>query len=528
VASEPIRRRIAVKGTGRRTIAGRGSAEVASLDDRPLSIAPSRDGKRIIVALPYEVWILGAATLEVERTIELPSPHPSVFEADEGMLWIGGSHLHRANLFAASATKVGTKLGGFVDHVCLPAPHLLCGVGTQGEVLFDLDKEEVVHRRKSGEHEVHAAVASADGRAVYADGAPHVWVIDPDHASGYMKLKLKATSAVEVPAEGIVTLGTTPGGRVLLGARDGAIGWTNRALRIQGERFPRAEPGLRAPLSIAGDDRFIYVLRPAGILQRFLFEPPKDEPEPGADPHAEPPPEAEECRLPRVATCIAIDHEGRLLLAGPHSDDQLGRLWREDPSALSWAPLKLGTRRLVEAAPPAAEPASKVPSFVATKSKISGSPLSEIKVDDVLAGTPEFWVTRAQGGTLPERPVDVRPAADVLPADALVLPAMIRVHEGTARPALLVWPGVVDDDRPRPPVQWLTWGDDPRGWIPLDTPSLRQQGWSRRGVFPLQIALAATPPEVAGHRAPIPARWVDPELFGALGRECKKLLKVLW
>ena len=184
VTSEPMRRRVAVKGTGRRTIAGRGSSDVASLDDRPLFVAPSKDGKRIIVVLPYELWILGASTLEVERTIELPSPHPSVFEAEEGTLWIGGSHLHRANLFSAAATKVGTKLGGFVDHVCLPAPHLLCGVGTQGEVLFDLDKEDVVHRRKASEHEVYAAVASADGRAVFADGAPHVWVIDPDHASG--------------------------------------------------------------------------------------------------------------------------------------------------------------------------------------------------------------------------------------------------------------------------------------------------------------------------------------------------------
>lgn len=527
MTDEPMRRRVAVKGTGRRTIAGRGSADVAPLDDRPLSIAPSRDGKRIIVALPYELWILSAATLEVERTIELPSPHPSVFEADEGMLWIGGSHLHRAHVFAATATKVGTKLGGFVDHVCLAAPHLLCGVGTQGEVLFDLDKEEVVHRRKSGEHEVYAAVASADGRAVFADGAPHVWVIDPDHASGYMKLKLKATSAVDVPAEGIVALGTTQGGRVLLAARDGAIAWTNRALRIQGERMPRGEPGLRAPLSIAGDDHWAYVLRPAGILQRFMFDPPKDEPEPGAAPDAAPPPEAEECRLPRVATCLALDHDGRLLLAGPHSDDQLGRLWREDPSALAWEPLRLGARRLVEQ-PPATEPASKAPSFVATRSKITGSPISEIKVDDVLGGEPAFWVTRAQGGALPERPVDVRPEAEVLPADAIVLPAMIRVHEGTARPALLVWPGVADDDRPRPALHWLAWGDDPRGWIPLDTPSLRHQGWSRRGVFPLQIALPRPPPQVAGHRAPIPARWVDPELFGALGRECKKLLKVLW
>lgn len=517
-------RRVAVKGTGRRTIAGRGSADVATLDDRPLSITVSRDGKRLVVVLPYEVWIVGAASLDVERTIELPSPHPSVFEADEGVLWIGGSHLHRANLFAATATKVGTKLGGFVDHVCQARPRLLCGVGIQGEVLWDLDKEEVVHRRKASEHEVYSAVASADGRAVYADGTPQAWVIDPDHASGYMKLRLKATSTHDVPAEGIVALACSPGGRVLLAARDGAVAWTNRALRLQAERFPRLDSGLRAPVAIASDDRWAYVLRPAGILQRILVEAPEPEPDAAAD--AEPWPEAQSCRLPRVATCMAIDPDGKLLLAGPHSDDQLGRLWREDPAQLLWEPVRLGTRSLVEA-PPETE-ANKVPSFVPTRSKISGPPLAEIKVDDVLAAEPGFWVMRTHGGTLPERPVDLRPASEVLPADALVLPAMIRVHEGTARPALLVWPGVADDDRPYPPLQWLTWGDEPRGWIPLETPALRQQGWARRSVFPLQIALPRAAPEVAGRRAPLPARWVDAELFGALGRECKKLLKVLW
>ena len=31
-----------------------------------------------------------------------------------------------------------------------------------------------------------------------------------------------------------------------------------------------------------------------------------------------------------------------------------------------------------------------------------------------------------------------------------------------------------------------------------------------------------------GHRTPLPSRWVDAELFAALGRECKKLLKVIW
>ena len=105
---------------------------------------------------------------------------------------------------------------------------------------------------------------------------------------------------------------------------------------------------------------------------------------------------------------------------------------------------------------------------------------------------------------------------------------MIRLHEGTARPALLLWPGVADDEREPQSPQWLTWGDEPRGWMPLRTPDIRAQGWSRRDVFPMQIALPRAVPELAGHRAPLPDRWVDAELFAALGRECKKLLKVLW
>jgi hypothetical protein len=62
----------------------------------------------------------------------------------------------------------------------------------------------------------------------------------------------------------------------------------------------------------------------------------------------------------------------------------------------------------------------------------------------------------------------------------------------------------------------------------LSTPSIRKQGWSRREVFPLEVALRGDPPAVAGHRPALPRRWHDPELFAALAKECKKLLKVLW
>ena len=368
-------------------------------------------------------------------------------------------------------------------------------------------------------------MASADGRAVFVDGTAHAWVVDPDHASGYMKLGLKGTSPVEVPAEGLVALGLTPSGRVLLAARDGAIGWTNRALRIEAERVPKMEAGLRRPLAIAGDDRWAYVLRPAGILQRFLIEQPEAEPDAKEEP--EPLPQAQTCKLPRRATCLALDGSGHLVLAGPKSDDQLGQLWRADPAELTWQELRLSRRALAEEPPEQDKGTKGSPSFVATRTKVSGEPLSTIKVDDVLAGGTGVWVTR-DWGNLPDRPFTTVEAGDVLGADALVLPAMIRLHEGTARPALIVWPGVADEHRPKLPLRFLTWGDEPREWIELNTPAIRAQGWTRREVFPLQFALPQAPPQVAGRRPKIPERWVDPELFAALGRECKKLLKVLW
>lgn len=524
---------------GRRTVAGRSTAPVVNLDDHPLALAVSRDGKRVLVTLPYDIWIASAHTLEVERTIPLESPRPSVFEGEEGVLWIGGQHLHRSTLLSTTATKHGSKLGGFVDHVCQLRSRLLCGAGPSGEVLWDVVKEDVVHRRKVAEHTVLALVPTADGRVVWAGGESHAWVIDPDHPSGYTKLKLKHTSpdAASMASEAIVALGITPDGGCVLAARDGAVAWTNRGLRLVAERHLRGDGTSQRPLAIACDAQHVYVLRPAGVLHRFLLAQPRPEPTKdaakkggpkGKEPEPELLPEAEQCRLRRLATCIAIGDDGQLVLAGPHADDQLGRLWREDPTALTWEPLPLGQRTLVEPEPPAPEGEVKVvPSFVATRSKPSGEPITAIKVDDVLAGAPALWVTRPSG-TLLERPAHPVAEADVLPGDAVILPAMVRLHEGTARPALLLWPGVADDDREPQGPQWLVWGDRPRGWMLLRTPEIRAQGWSRRDVFPLQIALPREPPPLPGHRAPLPSRWVDAELFVALGRECKKLLKVLW
>ncbi len=514
-------RRVVTKGSGRRTVvAAENSPEVVDLDDRPLSLRRSHDGKRVVVCLPYEAWVINLGSLVIEKTIELNVARPTVFEAaEEGVLWFGGSHLHRGTLFSGAATKIGTKLGGVVDHVCLVRPRLLCGVGSVGEVLWDTEKEEEVHRRKASERDVHALAASADGRAVFSDGSPHVWVVDPDHPSGYMKLKFKHTSAVDLEQEGIVAVNVSASGRCLLGARDGGVAWTSRALRVVEERFVE-ESSARPPVALDADDDWVYVLRTGGVLDRFALLRDDDDERPPA----------QTLRLQRPASCMTIAAPGRLVLAGPQSDDQLGRLWTVDVESLEWGPLRLRKRTLVESdASTSAEGKPKRPDFTQVRSKVSGSPLSSISVDSVIAASPGFWVTKDTGSML-ERPADTLDVASVLPADTLVLPAMFRLREGTARPGLVLWPGAPKGRRGNTQLltQFLTWGDEPREWVVLDTPSIREQGWSRRDVFPLQVALRGPVPDVPGRRPRLPSRWSDSEQFDALVKECKKLLKVLW
>jgi hypothetical protein len=148
-------------------------------------------------------------------------------------------------------------------------------------------------------------------------------------------------------------------------------------------------------------------------------------------------------------------------------------------------------------------------------------------VDDVIAAENPYWVTHGHGNLL-DRPVAHAAAVEARPADALLLPAMARLAEGTARPALLLWSGTAEQGQEPPAHDWLVWGDRPRGWMPLHTPAIRDQGWSRRQVFPLETALASAPPDVSGVRRTIPEPWIDRERFDSLARECKKLLKVLW
>jgi hypothetical protein len=516
--------------------------------------------------------VLDARDLSRQRSFELRAEHPSVAEDLDGVLWIGGAHLHKANALTGGLEKFGSKLGGVVDRVVVLRPGLLVGVGATGEMLWNVGDrtssdatqregtEEPGYRRKSPEREVHALVATPDERAVYADGSSAAWLVDPAHLQGYGQLRFKQTSPSPVPGEGIVALAITSKGRLVLGARDGGIAWTQPDLRLVEERFPLLDPKDARPLAIVGDDTWIYVLRPRGLLQRFLVVPPKPKREddetarrralsnvnvvrggrlgnldarrdkPADEPP--PPPPAQQVRLPRSAEAMTllVDEQGRqrLVLAGAHADGQLGRVWQTTIDELAWTEAPLGKRELVARDPDAATP--RAPDFTQVRSKIDGGKLSEIRVDDVVSGDVPFFVTHGHGSLL-ERPVTRKPMAEVLPGDALVIPAMLRLGEGTARPALYVWPA-----SPRPSSEvnelpqptWLVWGDNPRGWMILDTPSIRAQKWSRSQLFPMQIALASDGAGAPGHRVALPERWLDRELFLALARECKKALVVVW
>src|SRR5690606_7996982 len=128
---------------------------------------------------------------------------------------------------------------------------------------------------------------------------------------GYMKLKLKSTSIGEEEREAITVVGLTRTGANIIAARDGALGWTNRAVRVVHECYLAGASGDVSPLAVDGDEQWVYVLRPSGVLHRFLVAAPP--PTPGSK---EPPPtlpEAQSVQLERVPTCLALtsDEIGR-------------------------------------------------------------------------------------------------------------------------------------------------------------------------------------------------------------------------
>ena len=514
----------------------------------------TRDEKRLVVAMPHTVAVFERVdgSLREGQTIELTDDAPRVTEDEEQRLWIGGSHLHRGGLFSDKVEKFGSKLGGYVEHVALLRPGLLCGVGGQGEVLLDLESQAVLHRRRAREGHACSVAATADERAIFADGGPSAWVIDPAHPAGYTQLRFERASEHAPSEEGIVLVAVDHKGRALLAARDGAVAWTTSSLRRDGEAFSELAATERLPLALTADDHWMYVLRPRGRLQRISIAPLPDDGEEVAKPNSAKPnpakrdrrgngpksapephqPRLQELRLPREATTMAILRapEGdNLVFGGPQNDGFLGRLWTtpiEGEDALAWEDAPL-TQRPLREAPPATD---ATPNFAQVRHRLDEAQrrLGEIEVDDVLSGDTSHWVTAAQGSNLLERPITGIPVEEVLGGDTLLLPALIRAREGTVRPALVLWPGVPEDrDREAKPLRWLVWGDDPRGWMPLTTPEIRRQRWTRRDIFPLQACLARCP-EVPGRRAKIPSRWIDAEQYEALARECKKLLKVVW
>lgn len=524
----PTTRRRQSGGT-RRTIVGEKRRDVLALDDVACAIYPSRDLKRLIVSLPHEVWLVARKDLSVQRRIPVPIAQPSVAEDLSGQLWFGGGLLYAGSSWGDQISKLGTKLSGFVDRVCLLRPGLLCGVGAAGQVLWDLESGTEAHRRKASEGDVTSLVATADERAVFTNGKSHAWMIDPNHPTGYAQLRLKETSPAAQRAEIIDRVGLTSTGRVLLAARDGATGVTHADLRIDASWFPQGDIAALRPLAVGGDAHFAYVLRPHGRVQRFCYAaPPQEDGSPGAL-DAFPPAETE---LNQAAStfCVIADpetHETSLVFCGPRAHGQLGTLWIANPSTLDWQPLKLGARQLVETPPET--PTVAAPSFTATRNKIDGAPLASLSVDALLRPSMEVMLTTPKG-TLHDRPHMPVAGRSLLPADTLLLPAMFRLKEGTARPGMIVWSGVVDDsEAPTPPLQFITWGNDPAtGWIELTTPAIRAQRWSRAEVFPLQVAISRLPEAAPGRRAKIPRAWHDEALFSALARECQKAMKVLW
>ena len=518
----------------RRTVAGRSKDSGITLDDAPFSILPMRDQKRLLVCLPHDLWIIrvDGAELSYAQNIELDAPAPSVSEAEKGELWIGGKHLRRGSAFDLSVSKFGSKLGGYVDDVALLRPGLLCGVGHQGEVLLDLERGEVLHRRKAKGSRARSVCASADERAIFTDESSSAWVIDPAHPGGYTKLRFEGTHSADLPEEAIVRVSVDHKGRCLLAAKDGAVAWTTASLRRAGECWNKLPAAECEPLSIASDDDWLYVLRPRGRFQRFNLRrdlPPKKGKGRKPDEDEAPPlPAAQECRLERAATCMAIlrQEEGsRVVFGGAQSQGMLGRLWTTSAEQLEWHELKLGDRPEREA-PDSNHPA---PNFEKIRNKLpeDAKSLAQVDVDEVVGGLRGYWVVQSSG-TLLERPVAPMPLDELLPGDALLLPAMLRPKQGTARPGLLLWPGLPNDRDGDPPAAlWLCWGDDPRGWMPMLTPEIRAQRWKRSDLFPMQVAIRKLP-DAPGRRERLPKNWVDPELFEALAKECKKLLKVLW
>lgn len=533
-------------GGGQRRIiasnAKRGPHELL-LDDRPLALISSRDQKWVYAIVPYAICVLDFELRRVERVIELPHPKPSLWEDQDHQLWIGGHHLYIAHAFSGKAQKVGSKLAGWVDQIIgLDEEGLLFGVGSQGEILLERDTRKERFRRSAHHNGPFDLCALQDTRPLFCHGQRGAHIVDIHHLDGYTQLRLKDQDDWENPRQALSKCYRAPDchpERVFLAAQDGAVAWTGPGLRLDASLY-LAEPGpAPQPLALFADPRWLYVLRERGELCRYLLAPPKLKNK-SKDPWSkgrvakDPLPRAQRCRLGKIATTM----NGRWEPAAPDSEDdaprtelrfgaakgQLGIVWSLKPESLEWENLTLGERLHSEA------PVQSAPNFVATRHRFEGPRIQDfLEVDTLLNDAQGIWVSGSGSNSVLDRSIRSIAPCELMPQDSLVLAAMFRFAQGTARPGWVYWSAKGE----QPSIRYFVWGDEPRQWIELITPELRRQKWERRSVFPMQVALSATGLEELSQQKDsrydkLPSRWQDRELFAALAKECRKLLRVLW
>ncbi len=504
-------RRSPATTTRRRKIvrAGRGKRALA-LEDAPLRVAQASDPSRLWVVRPYEIDVVLAAERTVERTIPVASARPWVCETDGGGLWVGGRHLHHGSLFSTELHKVGAGLRGLVDVIALARPSLLVGAGALGDAMVDTEDAEVTFRRKEVRPGgVLGIAAGADGRAVLVTGEPHAWIFDPDHPHGHTRLPPIPGRAAGDVSDPVVAVAPGPGGFVALATRGGTVAWTQRTLRVAGHATPARAPDDPGVLSLFADATHVYALRPGGRLERFRHAPIPEEDD------APTPPRAEHAAVGEDACTICRLVDGTFVVGRREAGGFLGSLAWIAPSALAFEPLPLadGPRSF---APLRAHEPPPPP-------RVEGPGLGELSPDTVLKGPARAWRTTPRGdapATWPHAPAD-----DPNDPAPWLVAAMVRPPSGPARPALVLAPREHETaDVPR----ILVWGDAPREWIELSTPAIRAQGWRRREIFPLEVALAVPPEHLDARDAALDRRWANPERFEALAAACRRELAVVW
>lgn len=514
------------------------------LDDQPFALIPSKDRKWIFALVPYGVRVLSADLAQVECSIDLPHPRPSLWEDEDHQLWIGGHHLYKAHAFSGSAKKVGTKLSGFVDEIVgLTRDKLLLGVGDHGEVLLCRETLEERFRRQSNHAGPFCATAIDKEKALLCHGQSFGHIVDLNHLEGYTQLGPKEKDDWNNP-EQAVTLSYRSEAHpdhLFLAAKDGAIAWTGPGMRLESSLYLKT-PGKKArALALFADSRWLYVLREGATLHRYLL---KDRPlrKAATQTHnrarraKDPLPRAQKARLPKRATAMTGSFEPadpdsaddgpktKLVLGCGHAQGQLGMVLSCTPSELEWENLELGARAQTQ------KPESKTPNFQATRHRFSGAAIqASLGVDEILGEGSGLWVTGSATQSVLERSVKALALDDVMPQDSLLLAAMLRFSSGIARPGWVYWSPNGDESS----LRYFVWGDTPRGWTELATPSLREQKWSRSEVFPLQVALRTPELETLAQAqdpryARLSPRWSDAELFAAMAKECRQRLLVLW